>query len=500
MTLTEPRCTSSADIAGVEEAAAGHTSPEVALPVQAAAGDVGPRVVRIPAAATKPVLPVVGAGLPVPLVTGKQVPYANLDYAASAPALAVVAEHVNEILPYYASVHRGAGYASHVSTAVYEGARRTVANFVGAPEDDVVVFTRNTTDSLNLLAGCLPTGGEVVVLDIEHHANLLPWRRQAHRVVEAAPTLEQTLIRLDAELSRRPAALLAVTGASNVTGEQLPLGSLSTIAHRHGARISVDAAQLAPHRRIDMVAARIDYLAFSGHKLYAPWGAGVLVGKRDWLDTGAPHLAGGGAVREVTAESTSWAVAPARHEAGTPNVIGAAALARACEAIEALPDGSIETHEAVLREHLVSGLAQPGVRLHRIWPDSVSSIGVVAFCVDGYDAGYVAAYLSAEHGIGVRDGKFCAHPLVARLGQPAGALRASIGVGSTTSDVDRLVTAVKQLVGEGPRWDYESASGRYEPVGDPRTWPEWAPAAQTAALAGGSPCDSSAWVPPRSLA
>ena len=427
-----------------------------------------------PPAPAGPLVPVVGAGQPVPLVTGGERPYANLDYAASAPSLQAVADHVGELLPYYASVHRGAGYASQVCTRVYEGARAAVADFVDARADDVVVFTRNTTDSLNLLAACVPADGDVVVLDVEHHANLLPWRRR--RVVEAAATLERTLARLEAELAHRPAALVAVTGASNVTGEQLPLGLLARLAHRHGARIAVDAAQLVAHRRVDLVASQVDYLAFSGHKLYAPWGAGVLVGRRDWLDAAPPYLAGGGAVREVELEDVRWASAPARHEGDSPNVLGVAALARACQVIGALPEGSVEAHESALRRRLLSGLANvPGARVHRIWPDSSSAIGVVAFSVRGYDPGHVAAYLSAEHAVGVRDGRFCAHPLAARLGCPDGALRASFGLATTAADIDRLVTGVETLTRRGTNWTYDVSAGRYEPVPDPRPWPDWVP-------------------------
>lgn len=167
-------------------------------------------------------------------------------------------------------------------------------------DDQVVVFTRNTTDSLNLLAQCVP--GSTVVLDVEHHANLLPWNDA--RIVTAADTIEETIERLIGELCTKPAALLAITGASNVTGEILPIARLADIAHRCGARILVDAAQLAPHRRIDLQECGVDYIAFSGHKLYAPFGAGVLVGRRDWLDEAQPYLVSGGAVREVTIEST----------------------------------------------------------------------------------------------------------------------------------------------------------------------------------------------------
>ncbi len=444
-----------------------------------------------------PLLAVVGADLQVPLVTGEQVRYANLDYAASAPALAAVAALVDEVLPFYASVHRGAGYASQVSTAVLERSRATVGRFVGARAGDVVVFTRNTTDALNLLAGCLPPWGDVVFLDAEHHANLLPWQRGPHRCVPTGPSVEATLQALEQTLRDRAAALVAVTGASNVTGEELPVERVVALAHRYGARVVVDAAQLAPHRRIDLDASGADYVAFSGHKLYAPYGTGVLVGRRDWLDRGTPHLAGGGAVQQVwvsdrgsqpTAEvDVEWACAPARHEGGTPNVLGAVALATACEQLLGLPEAALEVHEAGLRDRLVDGLtAIPGVGVHRAFTDAPSSIGVVTFTVDGVAPGLVAAYLSAEHGIGVRDGKFCAHPLLARLGLPDGAVRASVGVGTSSADVDRLLAAVVRLVHAGPAWTYGLVEGRWAPTPDPRPLPGWAGAVVGAA--GSSPC------------
>ncbi len=415
-------------------------------------------------------LRVVGAGTPVPLVQGGSTAYTNLDYAASAPALASVAAHVGEVLPHYASVHRGAGYLSRVCTAAYEDARARVADFVGARADDVVVFTRNTTDALNLLAGAVP--GEVVVLDVEHHANLLSWQRHGARVVAAGPTLAATLAALEAELRDRPAALVSVTGASNVTGECTPLAALAALAHRHGARIAVDAAQLAPHRRVSLAATGVDYLAFSGHKLYAPYGAGALVGRRDWLDVATPYLAGGGAVREVTVGHTAWSPAPARHEAGTPNVIGVTALAAACRALSALPPGALVDHERALTDRLVRGLAELGIAPLRIWADSTDVVGLVSFAVPGEPAGKVAAYLSAEHGIGVRDGRFCAHPLLDRLTGSA-AVRVSFGVGTSSTDVDRLLSALESLCRNGTHWSYAADETGWSPTPETRTLPGW---------------------------
>jgi selenocysteine lyase/cysteine desulfurase len=438
-------------------------------PASASAAWVGPDAVP-------PLLPLAGAGRRVPLVDGRSARYVDIDVAASAPALQAVADQVTQILPLYGSVHRGAGWTSQVSTALYESARATVAEFVGARSDDVAVIVRNTTDALNLLASAVPADanvtGEVLFLDVEHHANLLPWRGRAHRCVEAAHTLAGTVARVADALAERPVALLAVTGSSNVTGELLPIAQLAELAHAHGARIVVDAAQLAPHRRIDLAETGIDYVAFSGHKLYAPFGAGALVGRSDWLDAAPPYLAGGGAVREVTLRHTEWAASPQRHEAGTPNVVGAAALATACRVLCDLPDAALTAHEAQLRERLVAGLRTlPGVRVLSIWPDATERIGVVSFTVEGHDPGWLAAYLSAEHGIGVRDGRFCAHPLMDRLlgeRRGTGAVRASLGVGSSGEDVDSLIEALEDLLTGGPTWTYTLDAGRWAPSPDPR--------------------------------
>ena len=442
--------------------------------------------------ARRPLSAVTGAEIQAPLIQGGHVRYANLDYGASAPALSVVSAYLNEILPYYASVHRGAGYASQISTSVYENARNIVRGFVGGRPDDSVIFTRNTTDSLNLLAGCLPVAdgrhtGEVLYLDIEHHANLLPWQGVPHRSVVAAPTLKATLESLRTELRQGDISLLAVTGASNVTGEILPIRELAALAHEYGARIVVDAAQLAPHRRIDIAADDVDYLAFSGHKLYAPFGSGVLVGRPDWLDAGTPHLAGGGAVREARLDSVSWATGPARHEGGSPNVLGAATLARATQVIGALDQELWHAHETAIRSFLVEGLQRiDGVTVHQIFSDTNDTIGVVNFSVAGYDAGLVAAYLSAEHGVGLRDGRFCAHPLLKRLGLPSGSLRASFGVGSRLEDAQRLLAGIEELRRTGLGWDYVVDAGRWVPANDTRSYPEWAP--NTPGTAGAAPC------------
>jgi selenocysteine lyase/cysteine desulfurase len=402
-------------------------------------------------------LAVLGGDLLVPLADGRTVSYANLDYAATAPCLAVVAETVSELLPWYASVHRGAGAASRRCTREYEQARETIADFVDARADDYVIFTRNTTDALNLLARALPPGTPVIGWDGEHHANLLPWTDSVLLPVPAEAS--QAAAQLDEALTARGGqALVTVTGASNVTGEIWPITELAAVAHAHGARIAVDAAQLAPHRSVSLSQSGVDYLALSGHKAYAPFGAGILAGRADWLDAAEPYLVGGGATAYVGSPGdVRWHTGPARHEAGTPNLIGVVALAAACAQLAAADRAVLEAAEHALVERLRTGLAGlPGVQELRMFGPEHDRVGIVTFAVAGLQASDVAAHLGGAHGIGVRDGQFCAHPLARRLlaeasqraGQPLGenAVRASVGLGSVAEHVDRLIAGVAELV------------------------------------------------------
>ncbi|MEV6491358.1 aminotransferase class V-fold PLP-dependent enzyme, partial [Actinoplanes sp. NPDC051633] len=243
-------------------------------------------------------LDVVGDDLTTELPSGQTVRFAHLDHAASAPCIRAAADAVRDLLPCYGSVHRGTGLRSQISTLEYERARDTVAEFVGARSGDSVVFTRNTTDALNLLARSLPPGTTTIVFDGEHHANLLPWPSPLRLPAPDGPDDAVRAV-TGALASVRGPALLAVTGASNVTGEIWPVRRLADVAHAYGARVVVDAAQLAPHVPVDLAGLGADYLALSGHKLYAPFGAGVLAGRRDWLDAAEPYLRGGGASAAV---------------------------------------------------------------------------------------------------------------------------------------------------------------------------------------------------------
>ena len=272
--------------------------------------------------------------------------------------------------------------------------------------------------------------------------------------------LEDALRALPAGTPRRPRqALVVLTAASNVTGEFWPVERLTAIARRHGARVLLDAAQYAAHRRVDLGALDVDWVAFSGHKVHAPYGTGVLAGRADWLDAASPYLAGGGASAEVTERHTRWSTGAARHEAGSPNVLGAVALAAACATIRE-HRSTIEDHEAALTTRLLDGLRSiDGVDTYAVFGDAHDRAPVVTFTVDGLDSHLVAAALSAEHGIGVRAGKFCAHLLVDTLlqddtGGHEAAVRASAGLATTDAHVERLLTAVAVLAAHGPAATY----------------------------------------------
>ncbi|MFE9969739.1 aminotransferase class V-fold PLP-dependent enzyme [Streptomyces hirsutus] len=436
-------------------------------------------------------LPVLGRDVTVPLVTGGEVTYAALDYAASAPALQRVWDDVAAYAPYYGSVHRGAGYLSQLSTELFENARRTVAGFLDCRDGDQVVFTRSTTDSLNLLAAALPDDCQVFVFETEHHAALLPWRGTRVTFLDAPDSPEQAVRALEHALAARDPhspALVCVTGASNVTGELWPVRELAAAAHAHGARIVLDAAQLAPHHAVSLRELDVDWVAFSGHKLYAPFGAGVLAGRADWLREAEPYLAGGGASRKVTRREdgrvdVQWHDSAARHEAGSPNVIGAYALASACKALAEAGFGTLAAREERLIRIVRDGLADvPEVRFLSLFGDDAPRVGVLSFVVDGWNGSHFAAALSAEYGIGVRDGLFCAHPLLRALlggdpqdggecgapgaapgGTALDAIRVSFGAGTPDEHVERFVRAVRELVRGGARWSYRTVDGRCVP-------------------------------------
>ena len=445
-------------------------------------------------AADRTTLSLVGDGRLVPCLDGSERRYVNLDSAASTPALRRVVDVVTEFLPWYSSVHRGAGAKSQISTSAFEGARLAVRAFLGAVDDQDVVFVSHTTHAINLLSSLYEPGARILASPVEHHANMLPWRSHEVELLPFPASPEELLTTTAAALDRARGEirLLAVTGASNVTGEVWPIAELAELAHAAGAEIFVDAAQLAPHRPIDLRALGVDHLAVSGHKLYAPFGAGALVARRSRLAAAEPWLKGGGAVRRVTLDDTVWADPPDSHEAGSPNTIGAVALGAACDALAGVGMDTVAAHERTLTARLRAGLSElPGVHLLDLWPEGACDrLGVATFMVDGFPDRLLAQILAAEHGVGVRNGRFCAHPFVGELirrnhdtagaasaaddGRGPGAVRASLGVASCEDDVDRLLSALVEVITSGPAGKYVPAPdvNDYVLADDQRAWPE----------------------------
>lgn len=439
---------------------------------------------------------VVGVDVPVPTLDGRDVPYVNLDNAASTPAFRSVVETIERFLPYSSSVHRGTGYSSRLSTVAYEDARRVVGDFVGADlERDVVVFAKNTTEAINKFARAIPIAeGEVVLTTVlEHHSNDLPWRAVAP-VVHIGACPDGTLDEDDLDRRLRQyagrVAVLAVTGASNVTGVVPPIHRLAAKVHEVGGRIVVDAAQLAAHRPIDMRPhddpGHLDAVAMSAHKLYAPFGSGAIVGARDAFGA-VPDHRGGGTVDAVTTDDVWWADLPDREEAGSPNVVGAVALAAAAQTLTRLGRDCIAAHEQQLLRRASARLATvPGLELHGPTRLDVDRIGVIPFTLDGFDHGLVAAILGYEHAVGVRNGCFCAHPYIAHLlgmgpaaveawarrahagdkrGAP-GMVRISFGCYNDLADVDRTVDALQRIAAGDVAGSYSADErGEYKPTG-----------------------------------
>jgi cysteine desulfurase/selenocysteine lyase len=421
---------------------------------------------------------VVGVEETVTLLDGSTRPYINFDNASSTPFLRPVLDRVNDFAPMYASVGRGSGYKSHISTEAFDAARVTVGRFVGAGQDThAVILGKNTTEALNRAAHCLRLSKDDVVLTslMEHHSNDLPWRKAAevHQIglcEDGTLDMSQLLESLHRFGSR--VRLVAVTGASNVTGLVNPIHDIAKIVHDAGALIAVDAAQLAPHRAIDVGEPddprRIDFLACTGHKMYAPLGIGALVALRSAIRAVEPELVGGGTVAFVTSEDVVWSGLPAREEAGTPNVLGAIGWAQAIDTLRAIGMDRIAEHETELAEQMRAALRdRPGI--HLFGGSEVSRgkdrLGVIGFAIDGVSHGLAAAILGYEGGIGVRTGLFCAHPYVQHLlgmtrdasrsiverlrsgehQEMPGLIRASFGIYNTLEEVDAFVEVLDRI-------------------------------------------------------
>jgi cysteine desulfurase / selenocysteine lyase len=437
----------------------------------------------------------------VPLLNGTSSKYINFDNAASTPAMDVVREKVDQFLNYYSSVHRGTGYKSQLSTSLYDESRQIVMRFVGAsPHEHVCIFGKNTTEAINKLAKRFQFYDQkniVLVSSQEHHSNDLPWRAIAH-VIHIGLTPEGELDEADydrlLEEYRGKLALVSITGASNVTGYINPIHRLAAKAHAAGAQICVDCAQLAPHRKIRMGLLsdpeHLDYVTLSAHKMYAPYGTGALVGRRDTFAVGDPDMRGGGEVEIVTMDSVVWSDPPERDEAGSPNTVGAVALAAAITQLEGIGMDKVAAHEAELTSYALTklNLNKQIVIYGDTQPDRTASrLGVIPINLKGLSHYYVAAVLGFEYGIGVRNGCFCAHPYLLKLMHVddaesrrvrqeiidgdkrdiPGLVRISFGLYNTLAEVDVLVDAL-QHISDGVvtgRYQQDKSSGAFMPDG-----------------------------------
>ncbi len=446
----------------------------------------------------------VGLEVETPLLDGIRRVYTNLDNAASTPAFLAAQIAVNEFLAYYSSVHRGTGFKSQISTHIYEEARRITFNFLGArPDEHTCIFVKNTTEAINKLARRFPFTPErniVLTSGMEHHSNDLPWRA-ATKTIHVALTPDGRLDEGDFETKLASygsrLALVAITGASNVTGYLNPIHRLAEKTHAAGAKIMVDCAQLAPHRKVDMLSlddpGHLDFVSISAHKLYAPFGGGALVGRRDVFEQGDPDMVGGGTVEIVTLEDVVWAGPPDRDEAGSPNTVGAVALAASLRQLESVGMQAVAEHEASLTAYALQELsAIPKIHIfgdNR--PERAGErLGVIPLLLEGISHFKVSAILGHEFGIGVRSGCFCAHPYILHLlkltseesravrqrmlsgdrSDMPGMIRASFGLYNTMEDVDALVYALS-CVANGQysgKYHQDIASGEYIPDG-------WAP-------------------------
>ena len=379
-------------------------------------------------------------------VRGKPVAY--LDSGASSQRVLASIQAVDRYeRRHHSNVHRGSHTLSAEATAAYEGARATVADHIGAADRREVVFTRNVTEAINLVAYAwgdanVRAGDRILLTEMEHHSNIVPWQLLAERAgaeIDWVPITDDGLLDLDAyaSLLELGPKLVAVAHVSNVLGTENPLSEISRLAHEAGALVLADGAQAAPKMAVDVAELGVDFYGLTGHKAYGPTGIGALWARLDLLREMPPFMGGGSMIRKVTKQGTTWADPPARFEAGTPAIAQAIGLAAALRWLDALGMDAVTAHEREIAAYTLDRLGEvPGLRVFGP-PASPDRLGPVSIELDGVHAHDVAEILD-RHGVAVRAGHHCAQPLMERLGVPATA-RASFGVYTTTGEIDRLI-------------------------------------------------------------
>lgn len=369
---------------------------------------------------------IVGTETPVRLANGRMTMAINFDNAATTPPLQSVLAAICRYAPWYSSVHRGKGHKSVFSSDLYEKSREAVRRFVHADRDHVVMYTKSTTEAINLAAHILredEVHPVILSTEMEHLANDLPWRpyyRVQYVSTDASGRLDMADLQECLNHLAGRVKLVTVTGASNVTGYKNDIHGIARLAHCHGAKILVDGAQLIPHALFDMSpadpAARIDYLAFSAHKMYAPFGTGILIAPGRDIKMAEPLLHGGGAVDLASHQFVRWLKPPELFEAGTPNMMGVVALLAGMETLADIGIGEVHEYETRLIRYAISGLQSiPGVVLYSCDDNICGRVSLISFTVEGLSHHTVAEILAREGGIAVRSGLFCAHPYVEKL-------------------------------------------------------------------------------------
>ncbi len=376
-----------------------------------------------------------------------------LDSAASAQKPRAVIDAMTYVMTaQYANVHRGLHYMSERASEAYEAVRDKVAGFINAASRDEIVFTRNATESINLIAytwgrTALKPGDVVAVTEMEHHANLVPWQmlRDAHgtelRIIKITDSGEVDWHSLEEVFADGRVKLLAVTQMSNVLGTYTPVERLAKFAHAHGAKILIDGCQAIVHRKIDVRAADADFFVFSGHKLYGPSGIGVLYAKAEILDAMPPFMGGGDMIAHVSYQKSTWAKPPHRFEAGTPAIIETIGLGAAIDYVNAIGMEAIAAHEAALTEHALAVL--PNIEGLRILGSAQDRGGVISFVMKDAHPHDIATLLDRQ-GIAVRAGHHCAEPLMGRLGVTSTA-RASFALYTTCEEIDVLAKGLERV-------------------------------------------------------
>ena len=390
---------------------------------------------------------------PIPRQTVRGLPLVFLDSAASAQKPRAVIDAMSGAMEtQYANIHRGLHWMSERTTEAYESARDAVASLMNAADRSEIVFTRNSTEAINLLAhsygrGVMRPGQAVVVSAMEHHSNLVPWQmlRDSHgialRIAPVTDAGELDMAAFEALLRDGAVGLVAITHMSNVLGTYTPADRIVQLAHAYGAKVMFDGSQAIVHRRVDVQALDCDFYAWTGHKLYGPTGIGVLYGKRALLDRMPPFLGGGDMISSVTYECSTWAEVPHKFEAGTPAILEGIGLKAAIDYVQSIGYEAIAAHEASLTDHALTRLSR--VKGLTIIGRAQDRGGVVSFTLDGAHPHDVATLLDRQ-GIAVRAGHHCAEPLMGRFGLD-GTARASFGIYTTHAEIDTLADNLERV-------------------------------------------------------